>query len=132
VKVIVVKRTLATVAAIGVVTGCSSTNPCQTPLTPLDYGDCADLADSGIGDGGAGYGFPSRSSCQDSCTSFSDQAEITAIFACWNTIPADAGACSMANETAWSAYVGGQVIRCLSGSGQLSTPCLGALFPDAG
>ena len=124
---IAVGRALVTVAIGAAVVACNTTNPCQAPLTPLDPGDCSDLADAGLG-----YGPPSRATCQDNCTSFSDQATITSIFGCWNAIPPDAGACSMSNEAAWTAYVGGRALACLSSFSELSTPCLTALLVGDG
>jgi hypothetical protein len=131
-----VKRALILVASAGVF-ACSSTNPCQTSQTPLDYGTCSDLVDAGGGPilGRLTITPAQRTACETACSSSNDQTAVTNAFNCLNAIPADAGACSSGDEAAWGTRVAAQAIGCETAlQAQASSACVNAVTatPDGG
>ena len=122
------------IAAVCGMVACSSSNSstlCQTAITQVDYGDCANLADAGTGQ----FMLTSdqRSQCVANCTSSSDQTAVTNIFNCFNGIPADAGACSMTND-GWLGYEVQLFITCAGTLNGASANCKGSFLHqiDAG
>jgi hypothetical protein len=133
-----VKRALIVIAvAFGIVACSNSSNPCQTSQTALNFGDCADLVDSGGGPILSQLVITParRSACEAACTSSSDQTAVTNAFACLNAIPADAGPCTSAAEEAWETKVAAQAIGCenaLQSAGSSACVIAVTTTPDAG
>jgi hypothetical protein len=127
------KILVAVIASAGFLACSSSNDPCQSNITPLNYGDCANLADAGSGS--VIITPEQRTACATACSSSADQTALTNLLSCVNAIPGAVGACTTATESDWLNNVGTKSITCATTPANMpSTPCLAAISstPDAG
>jgi hypothetical protein len=127
-----VNKILIAVVSAAALGACSSSNPCQTSITPYNFGDCPDFADAG---GFVTITPAQRSACEVACSSSTDQTALTNLITCVNNVPGQVGACTAATEQTWANNAEQKLIACnTAAANQPSQACLAAVesTPDAG